>query len=102
MGKISLWVVPGSSHDELRWDPWRRRWIVHCQAPPARGEANRAILGLLAQWLGVPANGVRWVSAGTSRSKCLHVDGLTDEEASDRLRAAEGQGRPKGSGAHPR
>ena len=102
MGKVSLWVVPGSPHDELRWDPWRQRWVVHCQAPPVRGGANRHILGLLAEWLGVPTRGVRWVSAGTSRSKCLHVDDLTDEEASNRLRAVAERGGPKSSGAHHR
>ena len=102
MAEIRVWVNPGGTTDRLSWDPWRRRWVVHCRALPSGGEANRAILRLMEGWLGIPARNFRWTGGEASRSKCLHVDGLTDEDAADRLRAAEGQGRPKGSGAHPR
>jgi len=87
MAKIPLWVKPRSSIDALAWDPWRRRWVVSCRAPPTGGKANRAVALLLAEWLGLPSSSVAWVQVGSSHSKVLSADGITDSEADRRLRS---------------
>ncbi len=87
MGRVAVWARPGSLTDELAWDPWRRRWVVSCRAPPTGGQANEAIALLLSEWLHVPRGSVRWVSAGRSRAKLIEVDGLTDPELEERLRS---------------
>ncbi|NNN16807.1 MAG: DUF167 domain-containing protein [Thermoplasmata archaeon] len=87
MARISLWVKPAAAADALAWDPWRDCWVVSCRAAPTRGEANRSVAILIAEWLGVPRSTVRWVRAGSSRAKALEVEGLTEVEAVRRLRA---------------
>jgi uncharacterized protein len=46
-------------------------------APPVEGEANEALVALLARELGVPKGAVRIVSGATSRTKTVAVDGVT-------------------------
>lgn len=95
MARIDVWVRPGASADRIAWDPWRKCWAVSCQARPIDGAANEAVTGLVAEWLRVPADSVRWLKLSTSRSKTLLVQGLTDEEARERLRTiAGGPNRP--------
>ena len=48
---------------------------VRVRAIADGGEANRAVLGLLAKALGVPKSSVRLVSGATSRIKQITVDG---------------------------
>lgn len=97
MVRIRLWVKPGSKAESLVWDSWRRRWVVSCRAPPTGGMANRAVVDLVADWLGLPHSSVRWVQAGSSRAKVLWADGISDDEAARRLRShaitTEGTGR---------
>ncbi|MCI4372414.1 MAG: DUF167 domain-containing protein [Thermoplasmata archaeon] len=86
MAEISIWVKPGAGANRVGWDPWRKRWNVACRAAATHGEANRAVVQLMADWLGVPPSSVHWKIAGASRAKLLEVDGMTDSEAADQLR----------------
>ena len=54
--------------------------------PPADGEANRAVLRLVAKAIGVPPTRLVLVSGERSRRKRLRVDGLDDDELERRLR----------------
>ncbi len=92
MARLLLWVRPGGRSDALDWDRWRGRWVVTCRAPPSEGAANRAVAELLAGWLGVPRDAVRWERAGSSRAKVLVIDGMTEAEAERRLRSALPEG----------
>ena len=83
--RIEIWAKPGASADAIQWDPWRRRWVVACRAPPAGGQANEAIRRLVAERLEVPDAKVRWVRAGRSRTKVIEVDGLSTGEVQQRL-----------------
>jgi uncharacterized protein YggU (UPF0235/DUF167 family) len=87
MSRIPLWVKPGSIRDSIDWDPWRRRWVVSCRAPPTGGRANRAVANLVADWLELPHTAVRWEKAGSSHAKVLSAAGITDTEAARRLRS---------------
>jgi uncharacterized protein len=57
-------------------------------APPERGRANDALIGLLADALGIAKERVRVVSGHSSRRKLVEVEGLSDEDAGRRLEAA--------------
>jgi uncharacterized protein YggU (UPF0235/DUF167 family) len=87
MTKIPLWVKAGANANAIIWDPWRKRWVVSCQAPPTGGKANRAVAVLVADWLGLPHTSVHWMRAGSSQKKVLSADGITDGEADRRLRS---------------
>jgi uncharacterized protein YggU (UPF0235/DUF167 family) len=87
MARIRIWVKPGSATNALAWDMWRSCWVVSCRAPPTGGEANRAVAEMMADWLAVPRSSIAWVRAGSSRSKVLSAEGLTDAEADRRLRS---------------
>jgi uncharacterized protein len=52
---------------------------VRLQAPPVDGEANEALVRLLAERLGVARRAVRIVGGATSRSKTVEVDGTTED-----------------------
>jgi uncharacterized protein YggU (UPF0235/DUF167 family) len=60
-------------------------WKLRVAAPPERGKANEATLGLLADTLGVAATDLRLVSGHGSRDKTVEVSGLTTDEAERRL-----------------
>ncbi len=55
-------------------------------AAPERGRANRAVLELLAQALGVPARCLRLVSGQTSALKLVLIEGLASTQVRQRLR----------------
>ena len=60
---------------------------VRVTRPPADGEANRAVIGLLARALGVPPSSVDLVGGARSRTKRFAVRGLSGAELRARLAA---------------
>ena len=83
--RIRMWVRPGSASEDVRWDPWRRRWAVTVRARAVRGEANRAVLSVLLERLRVSPDALRWVHAGRTAAKEAEVVGLDDAEVERRL-----------------
>jgi len=59
---------------------------VRVSAPPVEGEANAALVALLAKRLSAPRSAVRVVSGATARLKRIEVEGLA-QEVLDRLLA---------------
>ena len=88
MGRVEVWARPGSRHDGIEWDDWRKRWVVSCREPATGGRANEAIARLLAGWLRVPRTSVRFVSGGRTRAKLVEVGGLRGSDITVRLRHA--------------
>ena len=87
MARIELTVSPGAARSELvgrHGDGWRAR----VAAPPERGRANRVLVELLAEALGVPRDKVTVVAGKTARRKVVEVDGLDAAEIDRRLEAA--------------
>ncbi len=59
---------------------------VRVAAAPVNGQANEALIRLLAKRLRVGRNAIRIVRGGTSVHKVLEVDGVTTEAALRRLK----------------
>ena len=82
-------VSPGAARSELvgrHGDGWRAR----VAAPPERGRANRALVELVAELVGVPRDRVAVVAGAGARRKVVEVEGLDGAELDRRLDAASG------------
>jgi uncharacterized protein (TIGR00251 family) len=82
--RLRLRVSPGAARTELagrHGDGWK----VRVSAPPERGRANDAVVGLLAERLGLPRTAVSVVAGDASRDKIVELRGLDSAEAERRL-----------------
>ncbi|HET9675142.1 MAG TPA: DUF167 domain-containing protein [Gaiellaceae bacterium] len=87
--RLRLRVVPGASRNPGIVGRYGQGWKIRVAAPPERGAANRAVLALLAETLGVPKAAVRLVSGPGSRDKIVEVAGMGSAETDARLASAE-------------
>ena len=62
--------------------------FVRVTALPRKGQANRALLELLAQTLAVPKNDLDLIRGYASRHKIIAIQGLNSEELKERLAQA--------------
>ncbi len=89
MANLPIRLQPGAAVDRIEvWeaDPEGRRVLkVRVRARPIDGEANDALIRLLAKSLGVSKSSVTVARGGQSRSKMVVVDGLDDEELGARI-----------------
>ena len=89
MACLAVRLTPGASADRIDgWDidaEGRAVLKVRVRARPVEGEANVALLKLLAKTLGVPKSAVSLDRGGQSRSKMISVAGLTDDDLRGRL-----------------
>jgi uncharacterized protein YggU (UPF0235/DUF167 family) len=89
MAHLPVRLTPGSSADRI--DGWdvdaggRPVLRVRVRARPVEGEANAALLKLLAHILGVPKSSVTLDRGGQARTKMISVAGLSDEDLRARL-----------------
>ncbi len=87
--RLAVRLTPRGGRDAI--DGWasdadgRRHLKVRVSAPPIEGEANAALVRLVAKALGRPASAVRIVSGARARLKLLEVDGLDEAELKRRL-----------------
>jgi hypothetical protein len=78
--RIAVRLTPRGGRDRI--DGWavdadgRACLRVRVAAPPVDGEANTALVRLIAKALGRPASAVRIVSGETARLKVLEIDGV--------------------------
>ena len=89
MANLPIRLQPGAAVDRIEgWeaDPEGRRVLkVRVRARPIDGEANDALVRLLAKSIGVSKSSVTVVRGGQSRSKMVVVDGLDDEALGARI-----------------
>lgn len=90
MARLELRVQPGARETAVAG--WRADGSLKVKVtePPEDGRANRAVIGLLAERLGVRATAVTVVRGASSRSKTIEVAGLTPDELRARLGIAGG------------
>jgi hypothetical protein len=69
---------------------WREDGVllVRVNAPPLDGAANQAVQELLADALGVRKSAVALVGGQTAREKRFEIEGITEEQARERLLTA--------------
>lgn len=89
MARLAVKLTPGASADRI--DGWdvdaggRPVLKVRVRARPIEGEANEALVKLLAGALGVVKSAVSVQRGGQSRTKILEIVGLSEDEAKSRL-----------------
>jgi hypothetical protein len=84
MARIVVTVSPGASQSELvgrHGDGWKAR----VAAAPERGQANEALLALLAEKLDLPRSRLELFAGATARRKVVEVAGLDLDEIARRL-----------------
>jgi uncharacterized protein (TIGR00251 family) len=74
-------AIEGFTEDEAGRPLLKARVV----APPVEGEANAAVVRLLAKALRLPRSAVRIASGETARVKVLEIDGLDEAEVRRRL-----------------
>ena len=83
---IKVKVIPRSSRTEILGkenDIYRMKLTD----PPVEGKANKAVIELLAEKLGVPKREIEIVSGKTGRLKTIRIRGLTAGEVAQALKA---------------
>jgi len=70
--KIRVKVVPRSSKDSV--EEVDGVLVVRTTKAPVKGEANRAVIALLAKHFGVSKSGVELVTGHTTRFKVFDID----------------------------
>lgn len=92
MARLAVRLTPGASADRIDgWDvdvEGRPVLKVRVRARPVEGEANEALIRLLAKALGAPRSAVSLARGGQSRLKMIEVAGLDDAELRVRITAA--------------
>lgn len=67
------------------YNGWRRMIGCRVSAPALEGRANRAVTGLIAEVLDMPAASVSIISGATSSQKKILITGMSREEVLKRL-----------------
>jgi uncharacterized protein len=87
--RLAVRLTPRGGRDRIEGadeDAAGRRFLkVRVSAPPADGQANAALLRLLAKALGVGATALHICSGATARLKVVEAQGLSDAELAERL-----------------
>lgn len=89
MAILPVRLTPGASLDRIDgWDvdaDGRPVLKVRVRARPVEGEANAALLKLLAKTLAVPKSAVSLDRGGQSRLKMISIEGLSPDDLRTRL-----------------
>lgn len=89
MTRLPIKLTPGASADRI--DGWgvdaegRAVLLARVRARPVEGEANAALLKLLAKTLDLRVSALSIQRGGQSRTKMVVVDGMTDDDLKRRL-----------------
>lgn len=86
--RLSVKVVPGASQSKiagLMGDAIK----IRVQAPPENGKANKAVLSLLAKFLGVSMKQLSICAGRTSQNKVVEVEGMSEAELAEKLSRQE-------------
>ena len=84
MARLTVRLTPRGGADRIEgWDQdaeGRPLLKARVRAAPTDGQANAALVKLIAGWLGLPQRDVRLASGATQRVKRLEIEGLSDAE----------------------
>jgi len=84
--RIAAKIVPGSSRTEIVG------WLGDClkikvAAPPEKGKANQAVIGLLSERLHIDEDAIVIVKGSTTQRKVIEIHGLSPEQLTRALPA---------------
>ena len=82
---IRIKLIPRSSRNEILGEE-NGVYRVKITEPPVEGRANKALIRLFSEKLGVPKGHVELVSGKTSRLKMIRIRGLSPANIALRLR----------------
>ena len=82
--RLALKVVPGASRDRVV-GPLGDALKVAVSKPPQDGAANKAVVKVLAQFLGLPEAGVTIIRGHGNPRKEVLITGLTAEQVAQRI-----------------
>lgn len=89
MSRLAVKLTPGASADRIDgWDvdaEGRPVLKIRVRARPVEGEANEALVRLVAKALGVSKSTVAIQRGGQSRTKILEIAGLSGDEVKSHL-----------------
>lgn len=85
---LSISVTAGARQNAFPrgYNPWRCTILCQVAAPAVDGRANKAVIEVLAERLGVPAQDVRILSGAHAPQKKVLVRGVKREAIEERLR----------------
>jgi uncharacterized protein (TIGR00251 family) len=63
-------------------------WRIRVAAPPVKGKANKELVAYLSRLLGVGKSQIDIIKGHTGRRKIIAIDGLTQEDITERLSGA--------------
>lgn len=84
--RLHIRVTPRSSRNKVDGLIGEALKIRLC-APPVEGKANAVLIEFLAEQLHLPRRALRLESGEQSRTKCIHVAGLTARVVTERLQS---------------
>ena len=83
---IKVWVQPKSSRNRV--DGFQDGALrVRVTAAPTEGQANAAVIAILAKTLGVSKSRLEIIRGYSSRDKVVSVDTLTEQEVQRKIEA---------------
>lgn len=87
--RMTIRVTPRASANEVRGLDAGGRLVVRVTAPPVDGDANQAVIELLAKWARVSKSSVRVVRGAASRTKTIEISGVDAGLLAERLTRKE-------------
>lgn len=77
LAEINAKIIPKASRNRIEWDGSLRIYVT---VPPEKGNANRAVIELLAKKLGVSKSKISIIRGETSQQKLISIEGMSLEE----------------------
>ena len=82
--KITLRVRPNAARNEIT-DFTNGVLQIKVAAPPIKGKANKELIAFLSHKLGISKSDLQIIKGDTSQHKVIAINGLSQEEISERL-----------------
>ena len=82
--RLQLRIVPNAKRSEVA-GPHGNAIKLKIAAPALDGKANEALLGFLAEKLGVTRRSIALISGEKSRDKVVSIEGMAEADARKRL-----------------
>ena len=85
--RLQVHVIPKSRAERIEASRADKTVRVRVTEAPEEGRANRAVLALLSERLGVPRSALAVVGGAAARRKWIEISGLEEAEVWRRLEA---------------